>query len=162
MSNVEVRTGKPGYGKRGMNLWVVMCMVAVLAATSCVSTFQAYSGPKRPQSEIGILYINSDHLFIHSIDGETGEVSKGFLERLWSGSGRIPPDCRKILLPPGHHVVEVEYSSSWNCWPSTYTTYSKIPWKVEVEVQAGSRFDLVIDENNLERGPYVVLRLRFR
>jgi hypothetical protein len=139
---------KTEYSKIGMKLLVIVCLLAVLTATSCNIIHHAYSGPERPLNEIGILYVKSDYLNVHKIDGETG-------------SGLIPPryiqpKCRYFYLLPGQHVADVYYSKSWNTWPNTYTTYSKRPWEVKVDVQAGSCFELNIDDHNPESGPYLV------
>jgi len=78
-----------------------IALAMAIAWTGCaytLTTYRAYSGPKRAQSEIGVLYNESEDVSIDEVDG------KGPYNRF------VPDYTRRILFLPGPHTLRVSYS----------------------------------------------------
>jgi hypothetical protein len=90
-------------GKRFVCLLIVMPLFCLFACIGCDSTYQSYSGPKKPYMEVAYLKSTNPDIYLYAIDDKNRyEAQYGYNE-----SKRI--GTINVALLPGEHEIELCY-----------------------------------------------------
>ena len=109
---------------RGVVIIIISSFILLLSGCA---TYQTYSGPARPGSDIALLKVMGERgWYVETIDGESGD---------WSSFPYSIPKWAEIL--PGDHTVVVRFGSRQSSNLQTLTLSAK----------SGHRYDLIPNIN---------------